>query len=1415
MLRVLVYVSRFRARPRLRLPYNFADFAMIICRWCLFTLALIILCLPLQAKENITGWNVREPEIRDILVAGSFANDQVGWVCGIQTMLRTSDSGKTWFQQLPEEGGTLPYGFTSVQALSTSVAMASAAGFGSVTSGALLRTEDGGANWSRLAMRDGIFTSLKFRDNKRTGYLISSTDGLMKTVDGGIAWLPIRTPLSPTSFKKSTQDLISLPDERTIWLSGEKSLMVSHDDGDTWSTVKLPLGTRGQVFHMSFATASHGWVTMLEGDTMETRDAGKTWKVSDTGGQFYALTPNLIWMLSNTNALRSDDGGRTWTRDLQVDHRRGRLISIVHTDSRLYLLGGAQGRNQPFLADRGIDIEQDVAGPQGQVPIAFVMPTKGHATVQVVDSKNQVVNNLVSGAPFAAGGNRVLWDLTTVDDYWGKHEKLSGHLYEPAPRQPKLVEQGQYRWRGLNHRGIVPQYHYSFLPAKSHGMPWLSPDGTGGWVGDMEPAATIVRGSNGMWIGAYAKKGDALIQCAPDTRKLWGTGRTQLACPTVLAQDGPYVYFVDEGDASGNGLVLVQVDTASKVSRRIVVLNPRGSARYDITGLAVSEHRVYIANRASNEILVGYLDRTLTEGVSDTGSRVREHVSDDIMKRFPVHAANDGSLVIINSIPLNRPGRIRSYNDTHLAAVGGGGVSLIDKKLYSVYQAVQGLSNPLGLEVDREGNFYVGEMAPQHQVKVFDRDGRQLRTIGLVGPHRIGRFNPNNLESPAGIAIDQTGMLWVCEANKELRRVSIWNSEGQCVRQVIGPAVYGGGGALDPRDMNRFFYQGKEFRRDPASGKVSLTHILWRQQGIDYDRFSEPNTYSIGNVGPAYPFYSEDRLFFSRADSYGNGGTNTVWVHADDHLRPVAAMGATPAWLNKRFGGPGHSTFAWTDRNSDGKVQRGEAQTSTMPAGGSVWGSRMSSSFEVGFSSQNGQAGVAFFRATQATSLGYPVYKLPTEFTPLHGVQYTPQNQIQSVITDSMGRAIVCGPYIASINPDGGTNWRYENRWPGLSGGLFTTATGADPGLLIGSTRFLGSADLGHAIGEIIFLANNFGSIDMLTSDGLYVGRVFHDLRRGNRWTSDAVPSSRTLSSFSLGQEHFGGSIQQVRGSDGRPRVFLVASGAGGTCSIIELLGLDTIRRFKGENLAVFSDQAARAKEQLARRRVLTRTARHYNVPVLQPKIDGNLNDWPAGDAHGIRLAYDDNHLYVAYTRNFGRPKFANSSTPDDYLECFKHGDVIDIQLGTSSDLKDNRVEPSVGDMRLCITRIGEEYQVVLYDFARQRASREEHVHFQSPWRSTVCNHVEILENARVSAMNADRFQLEAAIPLADIGLNPKVRPRIRGDLGVGLSDQTGTRTVERVFWSNPYSNLYSDLPSEALVYPAYWGTFHFVGATK
>lgn len=50
----------------------------------------------------------------------------------------------------------------------------------------------------------------------------------------------------------------------------------------------------------------------------------------------------------------------------------------------------------------------------------------------------------------------------------------------------------------------------------------------------------------------------------------------------------------------------------------------------------------------------------------------------------------------------------------------------------------------------------------------------------------------------------------------------------------------------------------------------------------------------------------------------------------------------------------------------------------------------------------------------------------------------------------------------------------------------------------------------------------------------------------------------------------------------------------------------------------------------------------------------------------------------------------------------------------------------------------------------------------------------------------------------------------IRGDVGRVLSDQTGTRAVDRVYWSNSNTKIVSDVPSEARAQPNLWGTFTF-----
>ena len=71
-------------------------------------------------------------------------------------------------------------------------------------------------------------------------------------------------------------------------------------------------------------------------------------------------------------------------------------------------------------------------------------------------------------------------------------------------------------------------------------------------------------------------------------------------------------------------------------------------------------------------------------------------------------------------------------------------------------------------------------------------------------------------------------------------------------------------------------------------------------------------------------------------------------------------------------------------------------------------------------------------------------------------------------------------------------------------------------------------------------------------------------------------------------------------------------------------------------------------------------------------------------------------------------------------------------------------------------------------------------------------------------------YTVEVAVPLEALGVTPKPGLALRGDVGVILSDDTGTVNQRRCYWANPHTVIISDIPSEAELLPRYWGGLVF-----
>mgnify|MGYP000530728040 CR=1 FL=1 len=1099
----------------------------------------------------------------------------------------------------------------------------------------------------------------------------------------------------------------------------------------------------------------------------------------------------------------------------EVETRALRFLAIAGTTKEL--AAGGEGADPTVvsigelvvfegLADRPAPerLVKQRAAPEGVIPITFDMPQGGLATIQILDDKGNVIENLVSGVEFPKGKNTAWWDLRTLEDYWPPYERPNPHFHEPSPEAVKVAPPGRYRWRGLWHPPLSLHYLFSYFPLKKHGLAWITADSTGGWLADHVPPQDVVRTGDTMWVGTFCEAGHALLEADLDMKKLWGSGRIWLACPRVLAADGDFIYYVEQGGWVKDKIVMVQVNRKTKASRRLLGRDLAKDEKADVQGLAVAGDRAWLGDRAKNAIFVLDLSKNLAAPPAGFAWNIAWKLLDH------------ERMTVVKEIPLEKPGRIRPYGADHLAAVSGSRVVLIHRQTGDVRPVVTGLTNPLGLAIDAAGSFYVGEMDPVHQVKVFSREGRPLRTIGKPGKHRVGVFDPDNLESPAGIEVDAKGNVWVCEFSEEVKRTSVWDAAGRCVNQVLGPPMYGGGGEIDPADENHLFYHGKEFRRDPRTGEVRLTHLFWRGDDDRHDCFGSY---------PSYPFRRERRslfshtsqLFFTSWQGWAHGSNTTLWVYDRDHARPVGALGTVPDWLRKRFQVPkDEAIFAWTDANGDGKVQREELRTGTIMLGekvwdraGATWQFRMNESFEVAASDGHyGVAGIAFFRVERLTREGYPVWRLPTAFHTFEG-----RHAADAVFTDRDGNAISLDHYVTSMAPDGRLRWRYKNRWPGLHAGHDTSALGSEPGVLIAPTRFFGSAWVNKEVGEVICLNSNLGATYLFTADGLYIDRVFRDARRGLAWRMDAPPSDPIMNQLSLGDEHFGGTFQKVRCADGRHSFRYVVGQPH--CSVVELRGLQSIRRMAGGELVVTREhfiEAERLRQQRAHE--VAQPKREIIRRLKGITIDGRSDDWPKerfGDGFALGFDPDLAVLYVLFDGRDDRAVFQNAAKPDSFLEAFKTGDVVDVMLETKGGLDPERPDAAEGDIRLSFTTIGAKPAAILYDYVVPGTPQEARLPFSSPWRTLWIDRVAILPEAKVAVeRKGDRFVLEAAVPLAAIHLDPAKTPTVRGDVGRVLSDQTGTRSVDRVYWCNQNTKITSDVPSEARLQPNLWGTFVF-----
>jgi hypothetical protein len=1235
-----------------------------------------------------------------------------------------------------------------------------------------------------------------------------------------------------------------------------------YNDWHTWDN--------GPEFHHPVTTGAPEWIILAWPRPVSLRGLAALWAgFNAADAQIFTgsdktspqSAPNSDWQsIGQPYQLRTQypsSLGIDWMdfgKTVQTRAVRLRLTQATDESSREHLTGKTNNGGRVWLGELlGLSPLEtgDLTGAllptvgtttNPPIPVHFTLDSPGYVSLVIDDEHGNRVRNLVSNTWFAAGPNTVWWDGSND---LGRNPDAAPHGVYLIPTQ--LVSPGRYQVRGIYHKTI--DLHYEFSLYNPGNPAWETPDGTGGWLTNHTPASSALfvppdkapGGKPLVYLGCYVSEGGAgLAWVDLDGNKQggrqWIGGSWTVA--QMLARDGgphanPDIYAYAAatwGDDKGTGVALTKAvirltgltahgdkpilnytfDLESKPDSQTAA---RALWKQQIGGLAVRNNVAIVSLFLQNELL--FADAT-------TG-KILGQASVDSPRGLYFDA--QGNLLVLSAKRLLRYRMPLDSSGLHPEQLATPQVLI-----------AEGLSDPSGLTMDADGNIYISDQAESNQVKIFLANGKFIHAIGHPGPSQAGPYDPLHMNNPRGMAVDSNNHLWVAEEDFQPKRVSLWTFDGRLIKAFYGPAEYGGGGSLDPKDKSKFYYHAMEFKLDWKTGSSTISSILNRsgKDDIPLPRFGTPESalYSNGH-----------RYFDNTYFAYPTNGVSVAMLYLDTAgiIRPVAAFGKANDWsvlkedpfkflwppnTNASSGLPKDSAlFTWSDKNNNGKVDPEEV-TFLKATTGSITimpDLAMMDAFVDGKATR--------YAPIRVTSAGVPVYDLESGVVIVDGAQLPSSDGGGQVLYSPQATVLTTAPTPFSRDGLGGIDaqghrWSYPSLWPGLHPG-HSAPLPDHAGELEATTRLLGGFihPAGSDAGPLWGINSDFGDLYVFTADGFFVTQLFQDARTGKPWSMPQAKRNMLLNDVSLHQENFFPSL--IQASDGH---VYVTNGAGS--SIVRVDGLNSVHRLLESTMEITKDDLDKARVYLRETEVSRQdklapqtlevdihTTAAPTLTDLRSLFDSlKVANWATIDHRITQIGWGQkpdvveaaitiagDRLIAAFhtnNPNLLRNSGAVANAP------FKTGGALDLMIGADPHANPRRQAPVAGDVRLLVYLVNGKTKAMLYRAVVPGTANP--VPFSSPWRTITLDRVEdVSDLVQLKSMDGDAAGSFAfSIPLQALGLKPVAGEKIKADVGILRGD--GTQTLQRVYWSNKATGITSDVPSEAELTPDLWGEWVF-----
>jgi hypothetical protein len=1004
----------------------------------------------------------------------------------------------------------------------------------------------------------------------------------------------------------------------------------------------------------------------------------------------------------------------------------------------------------------------------GFKPITFKMPFDGYVSLNIIGPDGVVARHLLNWDQRAKGAHTVQWD------------GLGDAVYR-TPGEP--LPSGDYSWQAIAHPGAKLTFRgYASSAAR---VPWNAGP-TDFWLGDHGvPTAVVTDGRRMVLATNGAEGGRHLIATDFDGKLLWSlqntTGGTD---PEVIAVDGASVYVVHPAKSyiahySGKSTVLI-----TKVDAKTGIYQP------------------WVGEKGRNHIL---------KTVEVFGENGPTQLNGLDARDGTLYGTTDNGLVLLDaatgalrqSWPLPGAGAIKLSDDNTAYVIRGADVLIVNPANGTSKPFVTGLSNPRSLTLDKQGRVLVSLGEPAHQVVIYDAHGKEVARVGEPGGRDLGPWQSRRMYQPAGIAVDPLGKLWVMERDAHPKRVSVWNlADGALVTEFFGPTHCGNSGAaINPRDPNLMVGVGCEWRLDPKSGRSACVGTFDRS----YHSFA---TFREGANGRLY--------LYTFKGQYGVGALQ-VWERRGDAEFVKRTELRTIGDLAKSAG----QSELWVDANGDGQEQPEEIlrrDGALLCSGSNGWSLNLGPDLTL-YAQDWQDKRLKALPSTGFSACGAPKYDIGG-LRPMPEAMSTGYVRNYSCALPSADNKTILVNLAVKDHPagylwhgfdlaSGKRLWTYPNPYFQVHGSH--KAPAPEPGLFRGAYGPIGAVSAKGAR-DFWVINCNLGEWNAITADGFFLTRLFNGNPLEWQWPAEAIPGAdMTDTPPGSGGEDFGGSVTQAK--DGR--IFL-QSGKYGIWNVL-LTGLDQTIRLPGGKLTLSGAETKQA--QTLRDNALQAAAAggkltvKYGTIAFSGSLDADFKGCELAQFQKMEdarvraaLAYDDTTLYLGWEVRDGTP-WVNGAT--DISQMYACGDTVDFQLGADPKSDPGRGAAVKGDLRLSIGNYQGKPTAVLYKFVSDE--KKPRIFTSGVIQNYQVDWVDVLAEAVLKVkVDKDRYVVEAAVPLATLGLKPTPGLTLRGDLGVTHADLSGVRTRLRSYWANQQTGLVDDVVFELQLTPKNWGEISF-----